>query len=280
MTAGVLGEPGPYGQFALSPDERRLAVLMPRSLWIMDSTSGARQLMVEAPAIADPRWSPDGTRVAFVSARGPNGSLNLYSVAIARPLELEALAEAPLMLQSGGWTPGGPFVWLQPRTQTVTRTLPGPPWFNLRGALMRAPGGEPALVTADADTAPLALSPDGNAIAYSRRLGGQWEVCLEVIATPRGCQPVGWSGTERPTEIIWRGDGRALIFRAGDNVIAASIRAGATLTPGAAVRLFQPRGTTGLAVTRDGARFLVSEARTQPAPTISVALNWTPDSAQ
>ena len=36
---------------------------------------------------------------------------------------------------------------------------------------MRAPGAEPALVTADADLAPLAVSSDGTAIAYPRRLG-------------------------------------------------------------------------------------------------------------
>jgi hypothetical protein len=46
------------------------------------------------------------------------------------------------------------------------------------------------------------------------------------------------------------------------------------------VRLFQARGTTGLAVTSSGERFLVLEPRTAPPPTLSVAINWSPDSSR
>jgi hypothetical protein len=145
--------------------------------------------------------------------------------------------------------------------------------------MIGAPGAEPSLVSADPDFF-LTLSPDGTLIAYLRRLAGQWEICLDVLTNSRGCQPVGFSGTARPSGLLWRADGRELIFRSGDDVMAAPVQTGATPVAGKAVRLFPARGTTGLAVTSKGDRFLVLEPRTEPPPTISVVVNWTPDRAQ
>jgi hypothetical protein len=60
-------------------------------------------------------------------------------------------------------------------------------------------------------------------------------------------------------------------------VIAVPVRTVATASREKVTRLFQSRGTIGLAVTRDGTRFLVGVPTTDPLSTITVVPNWTPD---
>ncbi len=277
---GTLGAPGSYSDFALSPDDKRLAVTGMSRLLIMDTQSGASREVANEPNLASPRWSPDGTRVAFQSSRGPSGNVNIYGVAIAQRYKIEPLAEAPLMLQVGGWTPRGTFLWLQPRSQSITEPRLGAAWFNDRGVLLRGPDGPPRLLTADADVAPLTVAPEGTFIAYPRQIGAQWEICVDHVETPKGCQPFGFTSATRPGASIWRADGREFIFRSGDDVMSIPVQPGVLPAGVRPVRLFQARGTTGLAVTRTGERFLVLEPRTAPPPTLSVAVNWSPDSSR
>jgi Tol biopolymer transport system component len=270
-TVGTLGAPDTYGAFALSPDDHRLAITNEPRLLVMDATTGTHQGVANEANIASPTWSPDGTRVAFTASGGPNASINLYSVAVSPPFRVEPLVEAPLMLLLGGWTPRGDFLWLQPRSQTVKASLPGPAWINDRGALMRAPGAEPTLITAEADAWPLAVSPDGLFLAYPRQVAGRWDVCLDRIEPPRGCRAVEASSATRPLALTWRADGREFVFRAGDDVMSVPLQPGALPANPRAVRLFQARGSFGLAVTRTGDRLLVLEPRSEPPTTISVA---------
>jgi hypothetical protein len=144
-------------------------------------------------------------------------------------------------------TPSGQFAWQQP-VQTVTEKLPGP-----------------------------ALSPDGTVLAYARILAGVLQVCLDTFPTPHGCQPLAWSGTEPVRGLLWRADGRELVFRSGDDVIAVPVRTVARPRVKKAARPFQSRRTPGLAVTRDGKRFLVGVPTTDSLGTITVVPNWTPD---
>jgi hypothetical protein len=206
--------------------------------------------------------------------------MNIYGVAIAQRNTIEPLAEAPLMLQVGGWTPGGAFLWLQPRSQTVTEPRPGAAWFNDRGVILRGPDGTPRLLTADADVAPLAVSRDGTFIAYPRQLGARWEICVDHVESPKGCQPLGFTSAARPAAFLWRADGREFLFRSADNVMSVPVQPGVLPAGVRSVRLFQSRGTTGLAVTSTGDRFLVLEPLSAPPPTVSVAVNWSPDGSR
>ena len=278
----LLGLPAMYGNFALSPDDRTLAVEHQtggqRDIWVMDVQSGARQQLTnDLWRDSNPRWHPNGTRLAFHSMRGIGGNLNLYSLSIAQPDKVEPLAEAPLQLRLIGWTPSGQFAWQQP-VQTVTERLPGPAWLNQRGVMLAAAGAEPRLVNADvASFGQVALSPDGTVLAYSRILASVQQVCVDTFPTPHGCQLLAWSGTEPVSGLLWRADGRELVFRSGDDVIAVPVRTVATAAREKATRLFQARQTIGLAVTRDGKRFLVGVPTTDSLSTITVVPNWTPD---
>ena len=81
---GTVGEPGPYTQIALSPDERQAAVqrLDPRlqtsDIWLLDLAQGVLSRFTSDPGNeADPVWSPDGRRLAF-TARGEGGQLTIF----------------------------------------------------------------------------------------------------------------------------------------------------------------------------------------------------------
>jgi dipeptidyl aminopeptidase/acylaminoacyl peptidase len=280
----LLGSPATYGHFALSPDDRTLAIQLQSSghphIWAMDVRSGAQQQLTRDPWWDQlPRWHPDGTRLAFASNRGIGGNVNLYSLAIAHPDKVETLAEVSLQLLPIGWTPSGQFAWQQ-GVQTVTEKLPGPAWFNQRGVMLAEAGAEPRLVNGDTATGTggqVALSPDGTTLAYARILAGAWQVCLDTFPTPHGCQPLAWSGTQTPSRLHWRADGRELVFQSGEDVFVVPIRTMATPSREKATRLFQSRGTIGLAVTRDGTRFLVGVPITDALRTITVVPNWTPD---
>jgi hypothetical protein len=283
---GLLGSPDRMdGTFALSPDDRTLAIALrraqPADLWAMDVRSGAKQQLTFDPRLDyRPMWHPDGTRLAFVSTRGIGGNQNLYSLSIAQPDKVETLAEVPLQLFPIGWTPSGQFAWQQ-SVGTVTEKLLGPAWFNQRGVMLTAAGAEPRLVNADTasgTSGQVALSPDGATLAYARILAGARQVCLDTFPTSLGCQPLAWTGTQPPSRLLWRADGRELVFRGDDDdVIAVPMRIGGTVAPGKPARLFQSRGTIGLAVTRDGTRFLVGVPTTDSLSTITVVPNWTPD---
>jgi len=73
----------PYAD--LSPDGSLLAVACREDrgwdLWVMSSTGGNRVRITSHPSYDDgPSWSPDGTRIAFVSGR--SGNLDIWTVEV------------------------------------------------------------------------------------------------------------------------------------------------------------------------------------------------------
>ena len=76
---------GVYRYADLSPDGSLLAVVWCEGrdcdLWVMSSTGGNRVQITSHPSYDDgPAWSPDGTRMAFVSTR--SGNFDIWTVEI------------------------------------------------------------------------------------------------------------------------------------------------------------------------------------------------------
>ena len=88
----------------IAPDGRRIAFVVTRlseerdeylsNIWIVDATGGTPRRFTAGPRRdLEPRWSPDGSRLAFLSEREPKDKLQLYVMPAdgGEPTKLTAL---------------------------------------------------------------------------------------------------------------------------------------------------------------------------------------------
>ena len=101
----------------VSPDGRRIAFVVTSlseerdeylaNIWVVDTTGGAPRRFTAGPRRdIEPRWSPDGARLAFLSERAPKDKLQLYVMPAdgGEPTKLTALENG---VSSAAWSPEG-----------------------------------------------------------------------------------------------------------------------------------------------------------------------------
>ena len=101
----------------IAPDGRRIAFVVTRlseerdeylsNIWIVDATGGTPRRFTAGPRRdLEPRWSPDGSRLAFLSERAPKDKLQLYVMPAdgGEPTKLTALDNG---VSSPVWSPDG-----------------------------------------------------------------------------------------------------------------------------------------------------------------------------
>jgi Tol biopolymer transport system component len=275
---GPVGPTGEYFNIFFSPDEKRAAAAMSdpqsgaRDIWLLDIARGAPTRLTLDPAEDFlPIWSPDGSRIVFVSDR--DGAGNLYQKSASGAGNDELLFKSNERKWPGDWSRDGRFIIctnLSPKTKDDLWVLPmtgdQKPFTYLQNTFNE---DHPR------------FSPDGHFVAYASDQSGRWEVYVQTFPVSGGKWIVSTNGGAQPR---WRRDGKELFFIAPDRkIMAADVKLeGSTFEAGVPKVLFQtnvvsyPNPRNVYDVSADGQRFLIITPPEETTSTpITVVSNWT-----
>ncbi|HEV1996401.1 MAG TPA: hypothetical protein VGR03_18850, partial [Candidatus Acidoferrum sp.] len=283
---GNLGESAPGSTPRFSPDGKKVVFDLISTntgkvdLWIQDISSGNRTRMASDPlnlVSHFPVWSPDGTRLAYFSARTGNRAVYIKRVNQIAQEEERWEAKDDTFVGAGDWTPDGKFLIL---TERPIRTA------QQRIALLAVAGKDgamPLLEVQGANVDSGQISPDGRWIAYRSDESGKNEVYITSFPKPTGKLQVSIAGGITPR---WRHDGKELYYLAPDRkLMAVELKdTGGSLQVASTRPLFEmfptmfltAAGVNQYDVTQDGSRFVVDSVITdESSAPLSLVVNWT-----
>jgi len=138
------GGPLPYSAIAWSPDGRRIAFTdfqssgpnheLRAQLWVINADGSDPRVVLEAPSLGSPAWSPDSSRLAISRSDGTVGSLLLVDP------------------DGGGVTPLDTALWSEPAWDPTGTALAG---FLGHELVLVPVDGSPAQIVAKALHRPL-----------------------------------------------------------------------------------------------------------------------------
>jgi Tol biopolymer transport system component/predicted Ser/Thr protein kinase len=282
---GVVGPPGFYQNHRLSPDGTRIAAtcLDPQretsDIWILEAArDSSLRLTFDPSDDSMPVWSPDGSRIAFDSARKPAGIYQKLSSGAGSEVRVgsEVRLSKERLRFPLDWSSDGQSLIFQ-YSFPATRGNIG---------LLRLSGNAELqeLIATTADEVQAQLSRDGHWIAYCSDESGQYEVYVRPFPSSEGRWQVSAAGGYEPR---WRKDSKEIFYLAANRkLMAVPVQAaGSTFQVGTATALFEApvRGflqgwdnSNRYDVAPDGQRFLVNVPTDGVASSPMVAvINWT-----
>jgi len=273
---GAVGKPGEFGEMAVSPDEKTLAVgiggASESDIWLQDMGRGVLSRFTFRPGInRGPVWSPDGSRLVFALQALSTYSSDIYQKPAGGNGQEELLVHAGINGFPEDWSPDGKWIVYQQTGQKTANDL----W----------------LLPLDGDRKPVSylqtpfdelnarFSPDGGWMAYQSNESGRFQIYVQTVPPSGAKYQISSSGGAVPQ---WRRDGKELFYVAADQKLTAvPVKLGTTVEAGTPQPLFPvfPIAASYFFYVpmRDGQRFLVNVpaggegAAVQP---ITVVTNW------
>jgi eukaryotic-like serine/threonine-protein kinase len=263
-----VGEPGAYGEVALSPDGKHAAVSRivseGSSIWLLDLDHNSKSRFTYGDREESPVWSPDSAQLVYRHEQG------IYRKSSAGAGKEERVLDSALS-RPNSWSRNGELLY--------TRFTTGNDLYYLR------PDGDrkqvPYLVTRFAESN-AEFSPDGRWVVYQSDESGREEVYVRPFANAdRGRWIVSNGGGSKPR---WYGEGRGIAYESADGMMSSVevniAGSGFQTSPPKPLFKFEPfnsgiRGPRLWDVTPDGQRFLVlvPDKRDQHEE-ITVVINW------
>jgi len=256
----------------LSPDGRRLArqrLGTTPALWVEDLERGTRVRVATVGLL--PVWSPDGTRLAYVTGTRFKPQLSLIAADGTGGVTVRPCPRTYCIPTD--WSPDGQSVIVN-----LADTLYGK-WEVW--ALSPDPnGGAQPLLAEPFTERDARLSPDGRWIVYVSEESGRPEISVRSLSGPPRRVVISSGGGDQP---VWRRDGRELFFvdpQGRLRSVAVGPGEGSNLTFGVPVQLKVPpisrgHGGTEYDVSPDGRRVYFLDETQEPAPReMAVVLGW------
>jgi serine/threonine protein kinase len=268
-----VGPAGAYAGFALSPDEKRVAIARREpgepgegfgSLWTLELSTGVFSRLT-TDVVGEPTWAPDSRTVLFASARA--GDIAAFSRTLDTREDVQMFASPEGSQWPDDWSRDGRFILINDRNRGI-RALPT---TGDRKPIR--------LMLSDTVVDESQFFPDGRWVAYVSTEPGQAEVFVTPFPDFTYHRQVSTGGGNAPR---WRRDGKELFYMTGDGqLMAVEVKVSdTTLDTTAPTKLFATGVTAGtpggntFSVSGDGNRFLVLGRDSRSTP-ISVILNWT-----
>lgn len=251
----------------IAPDAESVAAtrtdpqLATLDVWVYDDDRPMPRRISPALDIDEtPVWAPDGTRLAWVSARTTVMVRGRQAM-----LPPDRLQRVDGRARLWDWSASGQLV--------VSTSTPGTREDLLFVDARGTGQATPYLQTTFNETQ-AAIAPDGRWLAYASDEPGRYEIYVDRF--PRAGQRVRITA-DGGTDPRWRADGRELVFRRGNAVYAASLAVkDGTLEALGTSRLFDTGpDLRAYDMTRDGRRFVLNRPMPGEAPPVArVVVNW------
>jgi serine/threonine-protein kinase len=249
----------------LSPDGRRLAVVVAGALWLYDL--GGRppiRLTLDDEQVYSPLWTRDGRRIVY--ERGGDTPTTLFSVAADGSSAAPEPAAPEGHFHPHGWSADGELIAVRVAENAgdIVRFVPRP------DASL-----EDVVATPQSEGLAAATSPDGRWIAYTADPTGRTEIWVRPVTGGGGAVRISPNGG---TEPIWSRDGRELYYLEDRKVMSVAVSTGAQFDFKPAVELFTTTVIRGQQppsydVTPDGRFVMITAEDTAEVP-MTVLVNW------
>jgi Tol biopolymer transport system component len=211
---GSVVESDRYVDFELDPQGKRLALVIEnedsgnRDLWIRDLDRGvATRIISNGGWISAPRWSPDGTKLAFLAAwKGPP-NVYLVDASGGEPIEIVPYDGTPHLI--GCWTPDG-------KSVIYSQSSSGPHdlWIVDTDSLQLR-----SLLETSVHESGASISPDGHWLAYLSSETGGGEIYVTTYPHLESRMRISTNGGNDPR---WSGAGTELFYSTEEGVFVAS----------------------------------------------------------
>jgi Tol biopolymer transport system component len=224
----TVGDPGPPGTMALSPDGKRVALVRNGKVLLFDVKTQASVVLTNGPTDAQPTWSSDGKRIVFeVRAGSAERRPGLYGIPVDGNRKEEFLAPSPGSMTLVSISHDDRYLTYQQSGSVTGTDVFVLPLFGDKKPI-------PILAT-PANEMGLRISPDGRFVSYRLSENGRSDAYVSPfdLSAADPTRPIErWkiSGDVGVANagVRWRADGKEIYFiDVNGGVNAASV----TTTP-------------------------------------------------